>query len=82
MSDNARYDMSDMVTPCGAWIRADELLPPEDIYMLVSDGEEYSVGYYIHYTDGSGYWATERPRDYDIDVKYWMPLPAPPGKED
>ena len=78
----ARKALQPTLTPPNEWVRVEDALPPnmDDVLVVVqNNGECWTVtGYYsktskVWYAVLNGY-------DTQMDVLWWMPLPAPPDR--
>ena len=75
------YDMPTL-TPSNEWVRVEDALPPnmDDVLVVVqNNGECWTVTGY--YSNTSNVWyAMLNGQDTQMDVLWWMPLPAPPDR--
>ena len=71
------------LTPPNEWVSVENALPPnmDDVLVAVqNNGECWTVTGY--YSNTSNVWyAILNGQDTQMDVLWWMPLPAPPGKD-
>ena len=72
------------LTPPNEWVSVEDALPPnmDDVLVVVqNNGECWTVTGY--YSNTSNVWyAMLNGQDTQMDVLWWMPLPAPPKKEE
>lgn len=72
------------LTPPNEWVSVEDALPPnmDDVLVAVqNNGECWTVTGY--YSNTSNVWyAMLNGQDTQMDVLWWMPLPAPPKKEE
>lgn len=72
------------LTPPNEWVSVENALPPnmDDVLVVVqNNGECWTVTGY--YSNTSNVWyAMLNGQDTQMDVLWWMPLPAPPKKEE
>lgn len=70
------------LTPQNEWVSVEERLPPnmDDVLVVVRDNGECwtATGYYSSMS--KVWYAVLNGQDTQMDVLYWMPLPAPPAK--
>ena len=75
------YDMPTL-TPPNEWVSVEDALPPnmDDVLVVVqNNGECWTVTGY--YSNTSNVWyAMLNGQDTQMDVLWWMPLPAPPNR--
>ena len=75
------YDMPTL-TPPNEWVSVEDALPPnmDDVLVVVqNNGECWTVTGY--YSNTSNVWyAMLNGQDTQMDVLWWMPLPAPPDR--
>ena len=71
------------LTPQNEWISVEDRLPPnmDDVLVVVRDNGECwtATGYYSSMS--KVWYAVLNGQDTQMDVLWWMPLPAPPKKE-
>ena len=78
------YDIQHVptLTPPNEWVRVENALPPnmDDVLVVVqNNGECWTVTGY--YSNTSNVWyAVLNGQDTQMDVLWWMPLPAPPDR--
>lgn len=77
-------DEQPTLTPPNEWVSVEDALPPnmDDVLVAVqNNGECWTVTGY--YSNTSNVWyAMLNGQDTQMDVLWWMPLPAPPKKEE
>lgn len=88
--DDAIWHVLDVIehmptlTPPNEWVSVENALPPnmDDVLVVVqNNGECWTVTGY--YSNTSNVWyAMLNGQDTKMDVLWWMPLPAPPTKEE
>ena len=70
------------LTPQNEWVNVENALPPnmDDVLVVVqNNGERWTVTGY--YSNTSNVWyAMLNGQDTQMDVLWWMPLPAPPDR--
>ena len=70
------------LTPPNEWVSVENALPPnmDDVLVVVqNNGERWTVTGY--YSNTSNVWyAMLNGQDTQMDVLWWMPLPAPPDR--
>ena len=70
------------LTPPNEWVSMENALPPnmDDVLVVVqNNGERWTVTGY--YSNTSNVWyAMLNGQDTQMDVLWWMPLPAPPDR--
>ena len=70
------------LTPPNEWVSVEDALPPnmDDVLVVVqNNGECWTVTGY--YSNTSNVWyAVLNGQDTQMDVLWWMPLPAPPDR--
>jgi hypothetical protein len=80
----ARKALQPTLTPPNEWVSVENALPPnmDDVLVVVqNNGECWTVTGY--YSNTSNVWyAMLNGQDTKMDVLWWMPLPAPPTKEE
>ena len=82
--DQVLHDIQAMptLTPPNEWVSVEDALPPnmDDVLVVVQDnGECWTVTGY--YSNTSNVWyAMLNEQDTQMDVLWWMPLPAPPDR--
>ena len=82
--DQVLHDIQAMptLTPPNEWVSVENALPPnmDDVLVVVqNNGECWTVTGY--YSNTSNVWyAMLNGQDTQMDVLWWMPLPAPPAK--
>ena len=76
-------DAQPTLTAPNEWVSVEDALPPnmDDVLVVVqNNGECWTVTGY--YSNTSNVWyAMLNGQDTQMDVLWWMPLPAPPAKE-
>lgn len=74
--------MSPTLTPPNEWVSVENALPPnmDDVLVVVqNNGECWTVTGY--YSNTSNVWyAMLNGQDTQMDVLWWMPMPAPPDR--
>ena len=70
------------ITPPNEWVSVEDVLPPnmDDVFVVVqNNGECWTVTGY--YSNTSNVWyAMLNGQDTQMDVLWWMPIPAPPDR--
>ena len=83
LCDNECAYYQPTLTPPNEWVSVEGALPPnmDDVLVVVqNNGECWTVTGY--YSNTSNVWyAMLNGQDTQMDVLWWMPLPAPPAKE-
>ena len=77
----ARKALQPTLTPPNEWVSVEERLPEGHVQVLMwsakwniaEAGSYYNKHFWVYSEIGDGYIAE--------DITYWMPLPAPPGKD-
>ena len=82
--ENCTFTLAPMptLTPPNEWVSVEDALPPnmDDVLVVVqNNGECWTVTGY--YSNTSNVWyAMLNGQDTQMDVLWWMPLPAPPDR--
>ena len=79
-----KQDNQPTLTPPNEWVRVEERLPEDGQIVLFH--EKSGFVYCAEYNSGSKlmppYWSIDNDCWEAEDVTHWMPLPAPPTKEE